>query len=178
MTDHPAARRAWATRRPRGRSASLTVTEQWWLFGAFALDLEADFQGLQPSGATTLTGSILANAGYDAFGEPRALIEFSAAGSVAGTQVQNLALKVEADGLAPQTITDVMLGLGDTYTFQLAQGTGSDPFSYLRTSARQTSAVTGERVLEIGVGTGYYSLDLASWLAPGGTMYGRSARCT
>jgi hypothetical protein len=32
------------------------------------------------------------------------------------------------------------------YTFQLAQGTGSDPFSYLRTSARQTSAVTGERV--------------------------------
>lgn len=28
----------------------------------------------------------------------------------------------------------------------------------------------GERVLEIGVGTGYYSLDLASWLAPGGTL--------
>ncbi len=32
------------------------------------------------------------------------------------------------------------------YTFQLARGTGSDPFSYLNTSARQTSAVTGERV--------------------------------
>jgi ubiquinone/menaquinone biosynthesis C-methylase UbiE len=28
----------------------------------------------------------------------------------------------------------------------------------------------GERVLEIGVGTGYYSLDLASWLQPGGTL--------
>lgn len=28
----------------------------------------------------------------------------------------------------------------------------------------------GERVLEIGVGTGYYSLDLAAWLQPGGTL--------
>jgi SAM-dependent methyltransferase len=28
----------------------------------------------------------------------------------------------------------------------------------------------GERVLEIGPGTGYYTLDLASWLAPGGTV--------
>jgi ubiquinone/menaquinone biosynthesis C-methylase UbiE len=28
----------------------------------------------------------------------------------------------------------------------------------------------GERVLEIGVGTGYYSLDLAAWLAPGGHL--------
>lgn len=28
----------------------------------------------------------------------------------------------------------------------------------------------GERVLEIGVGTGYYSLDLAEWIAPGGTL--------
>ncbi len=28
----------------------------------------------------------------------------------------------------------------------------------------------GERVLEIGVGTGYYSLDLAGWIAPEGTL--------
>jgi ubiquinone/menaquinone biosynthesis C-methylase UbiE len=28
----------------------------------------------------------------------------------------------------------------------------------------------GERVLEVGVGTGYYSLDLAGWIAPGGTL--------
>ena len=28
----------------------------------------------------------------------------------------------------------------------------------------------GERVLEIGPGTGYYSLDLAGWLAPGGEL--------
>ncbi len=28
----------------------------------------------------------------------------------------------------------------------------------------------GERVLEVGVGTGYYSLDLATWLEPGGTL--------
>ena len=28
----------------------------------------------------------------------------------------------------------------------------------------------GERVLEIGPGTGYYSLDLAEWLAPDGTL--------
>jgi ubiquinone/menaquinone biosynthesis C-methylase UbiE len=28
----------------------------------------------------------------------------------------------------------------------------------------------GERVLEIGPGTGYYTLDLASWLEPGGTV--------
>jgi len=28
----------------------------------------------------------------------------------------------------------------------------------------------GERVLEIGVGTGYYSLDLAAWIAPGGRL--------
>ncbi len=28
----------------------------------------------------------------------------------------------------------------------------------------------GERVLEIGPGTGYYSLDLARWLEPGGTL--------
>lgn len=28
----------------------------------------------------------------------------------------------------------------------------------------------GERLLEIGVGSGYYSLDLAEWVAPGGTL--------
>jgi ubiquinone/menaquinone biosynthesis C-methylase UbiE len=28
----------------------------------------------------------------------------------------------------------------------------------------------GERALEIGVGTGYYSLDLAEWIAPDGTL--------
>jgi ubiquinone/menaquinone biosynthesis C-methylase UbiE len=28
----------------------------------------------------------------------------------------------------------------------------------------------GERLLEIGVGTGYYSLDLAEWIAPDGTL--------
>jgi ubiquinone/menaquinone biosynthesis C-methylase UbiE len=28
----------------------------------------------------------------------------------------------------------------------------------------------GERLLEIGPGTGYYSLDVAEWLAPGGTL--------
>ena len=28
----------------------------------------------------------------------------------------------------------------------------------------------GERLLEIGVGTGYYSCDLAEWVAPGGTL--------
>jgi len=33
-----------------------------------------------------------------------------------------------------------------TYTFQVAKNTGSDPNSYLRTTARQVSAVTGDRV--------------------------------
>jgi outer membrane receptor for ferrienterochelin and colicin len=33
-----------------------------------------------------------------------------------------------------------------SYTFQVAKGTGSDPFSYIRTTSRQISAVTGERV--------------------------------
>ncbi|HVO53532.1 MAG TPA: methyltransferase domain-containing protein [Solirubrobacterales bacterium] len=28
----------------------------------------------------------------------------------------------------------------------------------------------GERLLEVGVGTGYYSLELAEWVAPGGTL--------
>jgi len=28
----------------------------------------------------------------------------------------------------------------------------------------------GERLLEVGVGTGYYSLDLAGWVAPAGTL--------
>jgi len=32
------------------------------------------------------------------------------------------------------------------YTFQLAKGTGSDPFSYLRTTSRQIAQVTGSRV--------------------------------
>ena len=32
------------------------------------------------------------------------------------------------------------------YTFQNARGTGSDPFSYLRTTSRQISQVTGDRV--------------------------------
>jgi len=30
--------------------------------------------------------------------------------------------------------------------------------------------LAGERVLEIGPGTGYYSLDIAGWLAPGGEL--------
>src|SRR5947207_3314653 len=30
--------------------------------------------------------------------------------------------------------------------------------------------VQGERVLEIGVGTGYYSLDLAEWVGPDGEL--------
>jgi SAM-dependent methyltransferase len=30
--------------------------------------------------------------------------------------------------------------------------------------------IAGERVLEIGPGTGYYSLDIARWLEPGGTL--------
>lgn len=29
---------------------------------------------------------------------------------------------------------------------------------------------SGERLLEIGPGTGYYSLDMAEWIAPGGTL--------
>ena len=33
-----------------------------------------------------------------------------------------------------------------SYTFQLAKGTGSDPFSYLRTTSRQIQQVTGSRV--------------------------------
>jgi hypothetical protein len=33
-----------------------------------------------------------------------------------------------------------------SYTFQVAKNTGSDPLSYLRTTSRQISAVTGERV--------------------------------
>ena len=28
----------------------------------------------------------------------------------------------------------------------------------------------GERILEIGPGTGYYSLDMAEWVGPGGTL--------
>jgi len=33
-----------------------------------------------------------------------------------------------------------------SYTFQVAKNTGTDPFSYLNTTARQVSAVTGDRV--------------------------------
>jgi SAM-dependent methyltransferase len=32
------------------------------------------------------------------------------------------------------------------------------------------AAAPGERVLEVGPGTGYYALDVASWIAPGGTL--------
>jgi SAM-dependent methyltransferase len=40
-----------------------------------------------------------------------------------------------------------------------------------RTRLRETlSPLAGERVLEIGPGTGYYSLDLAEWLGPEGTL--------
>ena len=38
------------------------------------------------------------------------------------------------------------LNFAGSYTFQVARGTGSDPFSYLNTSARQISQVTGDRL--------------------------------
>ncbi|HXJ30776.1 MAG TPA: TonB-dependent receptor [Gemmatimonadales bacterium] len=38
------------------------------------------------------------------------------------------------------------LAFSGGYTFQVARSTGSDPFSYLNTSARQISQVTGDRV--------------------------------
>ena len=38
------------------------------------------------------------------------------------------------------------LDFAGSYTFQVARSTGSDPFSYLRTSARQINQVTGDRV--------------------------------
>jgi hypothetical protein len=37
------------------------------------------------------------------------------------------------------------LAFSGGYTFQVARGTGSDPFSYLRTTSRQISQVTGDR---------------------------------
>ena len=38
------------------------------------------------------------------------------------------------------------LNFSGSYTFQVARSTGSDPFSYLNTSARQISQVTGDRL--------------------------------
>ena len=38
------------------------------------------------------------------------------------------------------------LDFAGSYTFQVARSTGSDPFSYLRTSARQINQVTGDQV--------------------------------
>ncbi len=38
------------------------------------------------------------------------------------------------------------LSFSGSYTFQVARSTGSDPFSYLNTSARQISQVTGDRL--------------------------------
>jgi hypothetical protein len=38
------------------------------------------------------------------------------------------------------------LAFSGSYTFQVARSTGSDPFSYLRTGARQISQVTGDQV--------------------------------
>jgi ubiquinone/menaquinone biosynthesis C-methylase UbiE len=40
-----------------------------------------------------------------------------------------------------------------------------------RERLRETLApAPGERVLEVGPGTGYYALDMAEWIAPGGTL--------
>ena len=38
----------------------------------------------------------------------------------------------------------------------------------------------GERVLEVGPGTGYYSLDVAEWIAPGGhlDLFDLQQRCS
>ncbi len=38
------------------------------------------------------------------------------------------------------------LDFSGSYTGQVARSTGSDPFSYLRTGARQISQVTGDQV--------------------------------
>ncbi|CAN5554075.1 hypothetical protein BH20ACT19_BH20ACT19_07400 [soil metagenome] len=35
---------------------------------------------------------------------------------------------------------------------------------------------TGERVLEVGPGTGYCSLDVAEWIGPGGPLFARFER--
>ena len=44
------------------------------------------------------------------------------------------------------------------------------PF-FTRARLRQILAPSpGERLLEVGVGTGYYALDIAGWLEPGGTL--------
>jgi outer membrane receptor for ferrienterochelin and colicin len=66
---------------------------------------------------------------------------------------QNINVLTSADfGNVRGVDLNIIRRLGDffngslSYTFQVAKNTGSDPFSYLRTTARQISAVTGERV--------------------------------
>lgn len=44
------------------------------------------------------------------------------------------------------------------------------PFITRRRLREILAPVPGERFLEVGPGTGYYSLPVASWLAPGGTL--------
>jgi hypothetical protein len=66
---------------------------------------------------------------------------------------QNINVLTNADfGNVRGVDVNIIRRLGDffsgqlAYTFQVAKNTGSDPLSYLRTTARQISAVTGERV--------------------------------
>jgi hypothetical protein len=66
---------------------------------------------------------------------------------------QNINVLTSADfGNVRGVDVNIIRRLGDffsgqvAYTFQVAKNTGSDPFSYIRTTARQISAVTGERV--------------------------------
>jgi hypothetical protein len=67
--------------------------------------------------------------------------------------IQNVNVLTSADfGNVRGVDLSLIRRLGDffsgqlAYTFQVAKNTGSDPFSYIRTTARQISAVTGERV--------------------------------